>query len=373
MGKRSAEVATEKRPTSARDLYRDECVRVAAGDTRWRQRAAPAPCSRCEGFSSWVAPDKSVTCPGCWDWLSDAGADSFPAFEPPRPEPKLPPGVSHPVCPGCPAGTPRPTYAWGWDSRGKRRKRALIASCSRCGASLGDVNVRSFSAYAPPPPPDEPATGDLFATPAADPDDAPATGVDALDVAGSRDTQVSRAESTAGRLRLRVPVVTATCASCGADSRGILWPVGMSDGEGHELIRGRAMCAACLELERAEARAPMGLAWALDRQSGQSILVPIEEVGWGLDGNYQYEPLGYRGIRWADIADKRRARDARRASPGVGGWGEYRDATDAATGSPMSASEVRAYLSTVAEAGLNRWDIKRFACGAVTEVRRGRS
>lgn len=361
------------KPPSARDLYRDECAKVAAGDARWRRRAAPATCPRCDGFSSWVAPDKSATCPGCWDWLSDTGADSFPALEPPRPEPKLPPGASHPVCPKCPAGTPRPTYDWGWDSRGKRRKRVLLSSCSACGDVLGDVEARTFSAYAPPLPPDEPETGDLFAAPAVDPDDATAVGADALDVAGTRDAQVSRAESTAGRLRLRVPVVTATCATCGSDSRGILWPAGMSDAEGHELVRGHATCAACIDLKRAEARAPMGLAWARDRQSGQATLVPVEEVGWGLEGDFQYEPLGYRGVRWADLSGKRATQDARRASPGRGARGEYRDAADAVTGAPMSAQDVLAYLSTVEEAGLDRWAVGRFACGAVAEIRRGKS
>jgi hypothetical protein len=39
----------------------------------------------------------------------------------------------------------------------------------------------------------------------------------------------------------------------------------------------------------------------------------------------------------------------------------------------MSAADVSAYLRAVAEAGLDRWAVGRFACGAVTEIKRGSS
>jgi hypothetical protein len=372
VGRRAAETDEQPaRPRSPRDLYRDECAKVAAGDPRWRRRGAPEQCSCCDAFSSWLAPDGRRTCPGCWDWLSDAGADALPALEPPRVDPKLPPGAAHPKCPKCPPGDRRPAYDWGWDSRGKNRKRALLASCSSCGAALGAVDRRTFAAFAPPEPPGEPGTADLFAAPAVDPDDAAAVGADALDVAGTREAQVARADSAAGRLRLRVPVVTTGCSSCGAETRGVLWPAGMSAGDGLESRGAGAVCAACAELEALERGAPMGLTWAREVATGAVVLAPVEEVGWRHEGDYPHEPLGYRGARWADFRDRRAALAERRRAPRAPGI--LRDAVDAVTGAPMSAADVSAYLRAVAEAGLDRWAVGRFACGAVTEIKRGSS
>ncbi len=361
VAKRSTTAApSPKRAPSARELYRAECSAIAEGDPRWERGECPTECSRCDAFTSWVAPDAKPACPGCWDWLGDADAETLPTREPPKADPRLPAGTKHPACSRCPAGGPRPSYDWAWSTRKRARKRVLQASCARCHRPCGEVDPGVFAGFAPPVPPGEPPTSDLFCLDYEDPDDE--VGHDALDVQSDRDKKASRVRTGKDFLALRVPTVLLHCASCWHEARAVLYPWNFRDG--------RPTCTSCLLLSALEERAPDGMVWAHARGTREAVRALPEEVGWSYEGDFPYEPMGYGGLRWSDFKSVREAHRERLSRGKQDGAGTYSDARDAVSGAPMSDKDVRAYLDAVREEKISDGTIEKLASGTITEVKR---